>query len=449
MQATCQVLLRHRNFREVLERYPKLSIALALICLAAMWLYVDRVLAAHQRADAAVRHTPRGNLSDLYPRWLGSRELLLHHRDPYSAEITREIQTGYYGRPLDESRPEDPKDHQGFAYPIYVAILLSPTISFPFEAVRKGFDALLIAFTAASVWLWMRAIQWKPGPLAWFMAAILVLGSFPAVQGIKLDQLTLLIAGFISLSAFLLARGQLFAAGIVLAVSTIKPQLVLPLIACLFVWAVTDARRRSFIWGFCGAMGVLVAVSEIIMPGWLPKFRIALHEYLAYTGGVSLIDRLLSQGLGRVATVAIAAVLLWLTWRARRSEPGSREFSILLANILTATLLIIPTFAPYNQLLLLPAVLLTARECKETWKAGPISRALLVVTVVALGWQWLASIILVLISFGFPVLAQNGWTVPLYTVLAIPFVLLFDVVLLSRESGSPPSPQLAMGDRKR
>ena len=259
----------------------------------------------------------------------------------------------------------------------------------------------------------------------------------------------LLIAGFISLSAFLLLQRQFFAAGVVLAVSTIKPQLVLPLIACLFIWALTDARRRGFVWGFCGAMGVLLAVSEMILPGWFPKFRVALHEYLAYTGGVSLVDRLLSQGLGRVATLAIAAILLALTWRARRSEPGSREFSFLLANILTATLLIVPTFAPYNQLLLLPAVLLTARECKALWNAGPVSKALLVVTILALGWQWLAAIPLVLLSFRLPTVAQNAWTVPLYTVLAIPFVLLLDVALLSRESWSRPSPQLAMGDRKR
>src|SRR5215469_5602313 len=102
------------SFVEVIDRYSKVGVAVALICLAAMWLYAGRVLAGHQRAYAAVRHTPRGNLSDLYPRWLGSRELLLHHRDPYSAEITREIQVGYYGRQLDESRAEDPKDQQAF-----------------------------------------------------------------------------------------------------------------------------------------------------------------------------------------------------------------------------------------------------------------------------------------------------------------------------------------------
>jgi Glycosyltransferase family 87 len=437
----------------VLRRYPKLSIALAFMCMLAMWLYVRRVLVAHQRADAAVRHVPRGNLSDLYPRWLGSRELLLHHRDPYSADVTREIQSGYYGRPLDPSRPEDPKDQQAFAYPVYVAILLAPTVYFPFELLRKGFDAFLIVFTAASVWLWMRAIGWQEGFLAWLVAAVLVLGSFPAVQGVKLDQLTLLVAGFIAWSAFLLSRQRLFAAGMVLAVSTVKPQLVMPLMACLILWAVADwAHRRSLVWGFCCALGFLLVISEVILPGWMHKFRVALREYVAYTGGVSLIDRLLSPGVGKVMTVAVFAFLLALVWKRRRAEPGSRDFSVLFAEILAATLLIIPTFAPYNQLLLLPAVLLTAREWQPAWRSGPLSRAILVATVIALGWQWLTAFGLVLVSLRFPLIAQNAWTVPLYTVLVIPFVVLLDVVLLDRGPWLPQPPylpQLAMDDGKR
>src|ERR1700739_2046563 len=107
------------------QRSSILGIILALALSTSMWLYVDRVLAAHQRADAALSGTPRGNVSDLYRRWLGSRELLFRHRDPYSKEVTREIQSGYYGRPLDPSRPQDPKDQQAFAYPVYIAFLLA------------------------------------------------------------------------------------------------------------------------------------------------------------------------------------------------------------------------------------------------------------------------------------------------------------------------------------
>src|ERR1700733_11387258 len=108
-----------------------------------MWFYADRILVGYQVADAAAHQRPRGNLSDLYPRWLGARELLLHERNPYSPEVTREIQAGYYGRPLDAARAEDPRDQQGFAYPVYVAFLLAPTVELPFEYVQKGFFFLL------------------------------------------------------------------------------------------------------------------------------------------------------------------------------------------------------------------------------------------------------------------------------------------------------------------
>src|SRR5579864_8636458 len=82
--------------------------AIALTLSLSMWFYVTRILIPYQVADAAARQRPRGNLSDLYPRWLGARELWLNGRNPYSADVTREIQAGYYGRPLDPQRPNDP-----------------------------------------------------------------------------------------------------------------------------------------------------------------------------------------------------------------------------------------------------------------------------------------------------------------------------------------------------
>src|SRR5580698_655731 len=104
-----------------------------------MWFYVIDILRARQIAEAEAKQIPRGNLSDLYPRWLGARELLLHHRDPYTRDLTREIQMGYYGRVLDPARTEDPTDKQAFAYPVYVVFLLAPTVTLPFAVVQAGF----------------------------------------------------------------------------------------------------------------------------------------------------------------------------------------------------------------------------------------------------------------------------------------------------------------------
>src|SRR6266581_9636356 len=97
-----------------------LLIAASILAGIGMWGYFNGVAVDEQKAEAAAKNIPRGNLSDLYPRWLGTREFLLHHRNPYSPEVTREIETGYYGRTLDPGRVEDPRDQQGFAYPVYV-----------------------------------------------------------------------------------------------------------------------------------------------------------------------------------------------------------------------------------------------------------------------------------------------------------------------------------------
>ena len=261
------------------------------------WFYVQWVLVPYQKADAAAHGRPRGNLSDLYPRWLGTRELLLHHRDPYSSEVTREIQSGYYGRPLDPRRMDDPrfnepKDQQGFAYPLHVIFLLAPTIGLPFPVVQAGFRWLLVTLMLASVLLWLWVLRWRPSAATTAIIILLTLGSYAVVQGIKLQQLTLVVSALLAGCAAALVAGHFSLAGFLLALATIKPQLALPLAGWLTLWAASDWRRRqSFIWSFALSMATFLAASEYILPGWMKEFRDAVAAYRQYTGGAgSLLD---------------------------------------------------------------------------------------------------------------------------------------------------------------
>ncbi len=166
-----------------LLKSAKLGLLLALFFAASSWFYIQHIIIPHQIAEAAVHDHPRGNLSDLYPRWLGARELFLHHRDPYSLEVTREIQAGYYGRVLDPMRPGDPKDQQAFAYPVYVVFLLEPTIHFPFASVQHVFYWLLWFITGGSVLLWLRAQRWKPANSTIAILMMMTLGADPGALG--------------------------------------------------------------------------------------------------------------------------------------------------------------------------------------------------------------------------------------------------------------------------
>lgn len=412
-----------------------LFLILATLAAASMWFYVDRILVGYQIADAAEHGRPRGNLSDLYPRWLGARELLLHGRNPYSREINLETQKGYYGRVLDASRPDDPKDQQGFAYPVYVVFMLAPLIKLSFHNVQILFHWLLIGLTASSILLWLRALHWRLPPLAVSIAIALTLGSIPAVQGIKLQQLSLLVAALLAASGACVASGYLFSSGALLALATIKPQLAWPVIAWLLVWALSDWKaRRPLLVGFAATMGVLLIGAEIVLPGWWRMFLQAIRQYHEYTHSESVLDQLFNWMAGRFGgdVLAVLAVLMAgiALWTVRKQPASSPEFGRALALVLALTVLIVPMYAPYNQVLLLPAILSLVRERPALVVASQPTRIVYAATALALAWQWIASLGLIVIWFASPVEALTMWKLPFFATFALP-VLIFALALFT------------------
>jgi hypothetical protein len=387
-----------------------------------MWTYVERVLIPHQISDATAHDRPRGNLSDLYPRWLGARELLLHGRDPYSAEVTREIQAGYYGRPLDPSRPADPKDQQAFAYPAYVVFYLAPTVRLHFEIVQRAFFWILVGITAASVFLWLRVLGWTVAPSVQAAMVALTLSSQPVLQGLKLQQFSLFVAAMCAASMALLAAGCLIPAGILLALATIKPQLVLPLLLWLGLWSLGDLRRRyRLAASFLIVMAVLCAASEWFLPHWIGRFWHAAGAYLQYTQAAPILESVLPYPWGRLLEVLFAGITAVVCWKQRKQAENTGAFQSSACLVMALTVLTVPTFSLYNQALLLPAILLIARDRRMIWGRNLVSRALLIAVTVLLAWPWFCCTALAALSFALSQEAvERAWAAPLWTVPQIP-----------------------------
>jgi hypothetical protein len=441
-----------------------------------MWFYVGQILVGYQAKDAIAHERPRGNLSDLYPRWLGARELLLHHRNPYSNDVTTEIQQGYYGRALDPSRPNDPKDQQAFAYPVYVVFELAPLIGLPFQQVHTLFYWLLGFLTAASVLLWLRVLKWKPSPAIMLTCLALMLGSFPVVQGIRLQQLTLLVAALLTSAAACIASEYLFLGGALLALATIKPQLAWIFVAWLLLWAISDWRmRKNLVYGFGLVISLLLIGSEIVLPGWIRIFIHAVGEYHRYTQNQSVIEVALNQLLApQVASnlvhalaqlLAVVAVMIGapIFWRSRTQNAQTPEFHYAAAVALALTVLVVPMYAPYNQVLLLPAILLLVRNdsvARASVATASVARTLLPanaahestpailpqptplafwIGTTLLLWQWLASLALSLIYILIsPDRAYDGWTWPLFATFALP-IWIFALMLTPNRTKPPAS----------
>jgi hypothetical protein len=399
------------------------KLALAFLLSASMWMYVDRVLVPHQKAEAAIHGIPRGNLSDLYPSWLATRELLLHGRDPYSPEITREIQSGYFGRPLDPSRKDDPTNQQAFAYPVYVAFLLAPTIKLPFSYVQLIFRCSLAGLIVLSVLLWLRALRWRPSWRTTAVFIVLTLGTFPAVQGIKLQQLSLVVSALVAGGIALLVWDQLIFAGILIALSTIKPQLTVPLLAWLLLWAIGNLRSR---WKFAASLLVTLAAlilsAEFLMSGWMREFYYAVLAYRKYAAGPSLLQQSLTPTPGVVLSLLIVIAVALACWSSRKCSASDRQFVWTTSLVLATTLLIIPVFAPHYQLLLLPGTLLLVHRWDQLSKSNLAIRVLLGLAAISLIWPWVSAAALTAASFFTPA-AQHFWQLPLWTTPAIPVTI--------------------------
>jgi hypothetical protein len=86
---------------------------------------------------------------------------------------------------------------------------------------------------------------------------------------------------------------------------------------------------------------------------------------------------------------------------------------------------VIPMFAPYNQVLLVPAVILVVGKVHELWRSGRVVRFLIVAAAISVIWEWLAAGALVIAMAFLPgAIVQKAWAAPFYTSLAIPVTVL-------------------------
>lgn len=395
-----------------------------------MWLFVDRVVVGHQVAESAQLGTPRGNLSDLYPVWYGSRELLLNKRNPYSVEVTREIQAGYYGRPIEQAKPNDPTNQQAFAYPAYVAFILAPTVKLPFAVVRPVSFWFLAGLTGASVLLWARFVVWKLSMPQLAVALLLLFASFQAVQGLKLQQLTLLVAFLIAAALVLLERGWLVAAGVLLGLAMIKPQLGVPVVLWLMLWALSRWRERwRLVAGFSGCMTALVLAAELLLPGWIEKFVDAVSAYRRYAAGGRLLEQMIPAVFAVLILIAIVVCVAAFCWRARKSSPDHDRFTMATVLVLAMTILLPPMYPPHYQLLLLPGVLLVLRNARPR---KILFRFLCVLSGGLMVWSWLWAIALSAASF-FTIRAQQYWALPLWPTVVFPVPVILCLMWMAME----------------
>src|ERR1700691_1477721 len=416
----------------------RLWLLLSFFVAGVSWLYVHRILVPW----TSYLHLQKGyviaQISDLYSPWAGTRELLIHRRNPYGPELTHEIQMAFYGHEINQAYAKPGValvDEQRFAYPVYEVFLSAPLAYADFSDVQRWAPLVLEVLIALNVFFCFGILHWR---LPWEGIAgtiLFVVSSPQIVQALRLQQLAIVAACLLTAGAWCVSKNHAVTAGVLLGLSTIKPQMALLPLCWFALWATGDWTRR---WrlpaSFIASLAVLIAAGELLLPGWPQYFLAGLAAYRKYAMPTSSLRIVLGDTLGTVLGGILVLSLLAFAWLNRKEAGDSRQFASMLAMFFMCALLAFPLFTPFNQvLLILPALLLL-----HDWKTLPRFSRLVFILLVS--WPYIISLALL----RFPPRTSSPSQLPLapsLLVLFVPFVLPLLLMTRSSARGSP-SPSL-------
>jgi hypothetical protein len=350
--------------------------------------------------------------------------VLRNQVNPYGPSVTKEIQKGIYGHPLDASSTLDP---HAFAYPAPVILLVAPLALLPFAVAAPIFCIVLYAMALSLMPLFMSCLGQTWNTTAKSIAILVLSASFPLAFALYVQQFTVFVVFAIAAGIACLDRHRPVSAGILFALSTIKPQLAVLILAWLALWCVVRWReRRRFFLSFLVSMTLLVLAPEFLVSGWVKKWLGAANLYLQYPNRKLPAAWLLPGALAPLVTAAALIPSLILLWRFRNTEPGEERFGFAVAVALAATLLIVPVWPAlqYDQLLLIPAVLVMIRH--RTNDLSSSKRILSMVALAAIGFSS-AGALFVSISvlvFKVPPERLGHWIeLPLFNFAVVPLMI--------------------------
>ena len=222
------------------------------------------------------KNSPGGN--DFIPRWLGTRLLLTDGQSPYSEETTQAIQQFIFG---GLARPD--QDQSLFAYPLYSILIFLPYALIGDYILARAFwlttlqVSLIITAIASS-----RLVNWRMSLPLGVGLFLYVLLWYYSVRPLINGNAAILSGLFIVIALLAIRNHNDLLAGPLLALSTIKPQVVILLIPILLLWAASQKRRKLII-STVASMAVLVIISTVILPDWMFRQLEQVRAYSSYT----------------------------------------------------------------------------------------------------------------------------------------------------------------------
>ncbi|MBX3082633.1 MAG: DUF2029 domain-containing protein [Anaerolineae bacterium] len=263
---------------------------------------------------------PHPGANDFAQRWHGSHAFWVEGKDPYSREVALDAELMLYGAPAstDPALDQYPGD---FLYPFHYAVILAPLAPLSYALASAIWMTLTATMCGLCFVLMAQTYGWRLSPLMLTLGVAWAVSFYPSARGVILGQPGTFVVCLQIVALWALAKDRDVLAGVLLAVSTYKPQIGIFILPFLLLWGLRVGRRR-FVIVFIVSFAALMLASFLLLPAWLGEWLQQTAQYTGYTrigSPVWVIAHVYLPFLGTAGEIVITALLvlfmLWAWWR--------------------------------------------------------------------------------------------------------------------------------------
>ncbi len=330
---------------------------------------------------------PPENVGPDFIQFWTAATLLVHREDPYDPGRQAAVQRSLGWKKAEEGLGL--YDFMPYYYPPWLGLAFIALLPLGYPLAKMTWIVLAEGALIAGALLLKDTIR---GLTAAVALAVVVLFGF-SIKSVAMGQIAPLVVFLAALAWWLLERRRDAAAGAVLALLTIKPQLTLLALAALLVWSMRQ-RRWLVVAMFAATLGALGAVSAVAFPGWLPSMLSATSatpmptKYFPGIGTTwySVLDAVGVHGMTLVIVSAVTgAVLIVALMEAALRRDTALEHVFGLG--LIAPFFVVPYARAYDfPVLLIPALALIGS------KMTAMSRGLMIASLTVLTGLHIAAV---------------------------------------------------------
>jgi len=311
---------------------------------------------------------------EFLPVWIAARYWLIEGISPYDEKVSLAIQIARYGHPANVLNGEVKLAYRD---PLPLLMIIGPLglIQFPFAR------ALWMTFLELSLFMLvvagLRLANWTKPHLGYIFTFLLFsVFFFPGFAAIIDGQTNMMGVVFIILTMLAIKQKADILAGILMALSLVKPSIAILFVIYTLIWGISN-RRKDIVWGCIGSGAIILAVSLLFINNWvLQVIRLNFANRLPYH---SLIDVITNAAPGiknklNLLLYILGIGILLLEW-ARSLRLNERGYIWTAYFTIVLSFFLLPIGRLSESTILIPVFILILRVLEERW--GIFGKALI------------------------------------------------------------------------